>query len=168
MPFATFSFILVAEEIERKFLVTGDAWRGLAAPAYLCQGYLSIDPHRTVRVRLTDDEAWLTVKGLSHESTRLEFEYEIQKSDAREMLDVLCLRPLLEKRRSRVPHAGLIWEVDEFLSENAGLIVAEVELASADQHVEIPAWAGKEVTGEPRYYNSSLLKNPYSHWRESV
>ncbi len=158
----------MAEEIERKFLVTGDAWRALAEPVHLCQGYLADDPDRTVRVRVAGDRAWITVKGLTVGASRREYEYEIPASDAREMLDLLCLQPLLEKRRSRIPRAGLTWEVDEFLGENTGLIVAEVELAFADQPIDFPGWIGKEVTGEPRYYNSNLLKNPYSRWGQTV
>ncbi len=158
----------MAEEIERKFLLVGDAWRALAKPLLLRQGYLSIDPERVVRVRMAGDRAWLTIKGVTHGASRCEYEYEIPAGDAQELLARLCVRPLLEKRRSRIPHAGLIWEVDEFLGENAGLVVAEVELTSPHQPVALPAWVGEEVTGDPRYYNSNLLKNPYSRWSESV
>jgi adenylate cyclase len=158
----------MAEEIERKFLVAGDAWRALAQPAELCQGYLNDDPDRTVRVRVVGDRSWLTIKGRSHGASRCEYEYEIPAADARAMLDDLCLRPMVEKRRSRICSAGLIWEVDEFLGENAGLIVAEVELTSADQMIALPGWIGDEVTGDPRYYNSNLLKNPYSRWGQTV
>jgi adenylate cyclase len=158
----------MAAEIERKFLVGNDAWRASAEPVEIRQGYLSDDPERIVRVRIAGDRAWLTVKGRSSGASRCEYEVEIPETDAREMLDRLCLRPILEKRRSRIPHAGLVWEVDEFLGENAGLIVAEVELASETQPVALPPWIAGEVTGDPRYYNSNLLKNPYSRWSQTV
>lgn len=159
---------MMPHEIERKFLVASDAWRLLAEPVHYRQGYLSDDPERTVRVRVAGDRAWLTVKGLTIGATRPEFEYEIPRAHAFEMLDRLCLRPLLEKRRSRITHAGLVWEVDEFLGDNAGLIVAEVELTSPDQPVTLPDWIADEVTGDVRYYNANLLKNPYSRWGQSV
>ncbi len=152
------------EEIERKYLVSGDAWRELAEPVLIRQGYLCDDPERVVRVRLAGDRAWVTIKGLSQGASRCEYEYEVPAADAREMLDDLCLRPLIEKRRARIPHAGMVWEVDEFMGENAGLTLAEVELASADQQVALPPWIGGEVTGDARYYNANLRKNPYSRW----
>jgi adenylate cyclase len=158
----------MTQEIERKFLVTGDSWRALVEPVHFRQGYISDDPERTVRVRVSGDRAWLTIKGLSIGAARPEYEFEIPVSHAREMLDRLCLRPILEKRRSRIPHGDLVWEVDEFLGENFGLIVAEVELHSADQAFTRPDWVGDEVTGDVRYYNSNLLKNPYSRWGRSV
>lgn len=158
----------MSQEIERKFLVTGDSWRALAEPIHFRQGYLSDDPERTVRVRVAGDQAWLTIKGLNIGAVRPEYEFDIPVPQAREMLDRLCLRPILEKRRSRIEHAGLTWEVDEFLGENSGLIVAEVELPSADHRIAKPDWIGDEVTGDVRYYNSNLLKNPYSRWGRSV
>jgi adenylate cyclase len=158
----------MAAEIERKFLVGNDVWRTLAEPVEIRQGYLSDDPQRIVRVRIAGNRAWLTVKGRSRGASRCEYEYEIPIADAREMLENLCLRPTLEKRRSRIPHAGLVWEVDEFLGENTGLIVAEVELASETQPVDLPPWIAGEVTGDSRYYNSNLLKNPYSRWSQTV
>lgn len=156
------------QEIERKFLVTNDSWRALAEPLHFRQGYLSDDPERTVRVRVVGDKAWLTIKGLAIGAARPEYEFEIPVSHAREMLDRLCLHPILEKRRSRIEQAGLAWEVDEFLGENSGLIVAEVELPAADHPVSKPDWIGEEVTDDVRYYNSNLLKNPYSRWGRSV
>jgi CYTH domain-containing protein len=158
----------MGEEIERKYLVVGSAWQALAKPVQLRQGYLSVDPERIVRVRVADDQAWVTIKGRSHGARRAEYEFPVPKKDATEMLDRLCLQPLLEKRRSRIPHAGLVWEVDEFLGENAGLIIAEVELTAENQPIALPEWIGIEVTGDPRYYNSNLLKNPYSRWRQTV
>ncbi len=158
----------MAEEIERKFHVVSEAWRALGEPVLLRQGYLGDDPERVVRVRLAGDHAWLTIKGISRGPSRREYEYPIPVADARALLNELCLRPLIEKRRTRVPHAGLVWEVDEFLGDNAGLIIAEVELTTADQQVALPPWIGEEVTGDPRYYNSNLLKNPYSRWSRPV
>jgi CYTH domain-containing protein len=153
----------MASEIERKFLVTGQDWRSGNATRYR-QGYLSLDKARSVRVRVAEDAAQLTVKGVTEGATRREFEYEIPLDDAREMLATLCLQPLIEKRRYRVRHGGLVWEVDEFCGDNAGLVVAEVELEHEDQHFDRPAWLGREVTDDPRYYNVNLVQHPYSTW----
>jgi adenylate cyclase len=150
-------------EIERKFLVTGDAWRS-APGTLLRQGYLSSVPERTVRVRLEDGRGTLTVKGLGAGAVREEFEFEIPADDARALLDRLCERPILEKTRRRVAHAGRTWEVDEFHGENAGLVVAEVELESADAAVVLPPWAGAEVTADPRYANANLARAPFRTW----
>lgn len=152
-------------EVERKFLVRSDAWRALGEPVHFRQGYLSDTPERTVRVRLAGDQAWLTVKGMTRGVARNEYEYSIPPEEAAEMLDTLCLRPQIEKRRTRIPLGELIWEVDEFLGENAGLIVAEVELKAPDQSFDLPAWIGAEVSGDCRYFNSNLLKHPFSQWR---
>jgi len=152
----------MALEIERKFLVTGTAWR--AAPQrYFCQGYLNRDKQRTVRVRVAGDEAWLTVKGPSSGAVRSEFEYAIPLDDAKQMLS-LCEQPLIEKNRYVVEHAGHTWEVDEFLGDNAGLVVAEIELASADESFVKPDWIGEEVTQDARYFNSNLAAHPYQRW----
>jgi CYTH domain-containing protein len=150
-------------EIERKFLVRGTAWKTVPGTRYR-QGYLSTVKERVVRVRTIDGKGFLTVKGITRGATRLEFEYQIPAADATEMLDALCERPLIEKTRYRVPYGGLIWEVDEFFGENAGLVVAEVELASEDQAFERPDWVGEEVTGDPRYFNSNLINRPYTRW----
>lgn len=153
-------------EIERKFLVVGDGWRGQATGQRYRQGYLSVDPERSVRIRLADEQAWLTIKGRTTGATRAEYEYAIPVLDAGEMLDSLCVRPLIEKVRYRVDYRGLCWEIDEFSGINAGLLIAEVELESEGQAVELPDWAGKEVTGDARYYNASLVKHPYSQWSD--
>lgn len=152
-------------EVERKFLVNGDAWRALGEPLPIRQGYLCSDPVRVVRVRIAGDHAWLAVKGINLGATRIEFEYPIPIKDAADMLDGFCERPILEKRRTRIPLGEVVWEVDEFLGENAGLIVAEVELRSADQAITLPEWIGDEVTGDARYFNSNLLREPFSRWR---
>ena len=155
----------MATEIERKFLVEGEAWRQGAVGTTLRQGYLSTVKERTVRVRSVGEEGFLTVKGISVGATRVEYEYGIPAADAAEMLDDLCERPLIEKVRYRIPFAGLVWEVDEFLGVNAGLIVAEVELADEAQQFERPPWAGAEVTDDPRYFNANLIADPYSTWQ---
>lgn len=149
-------------EIERKFLVQGEAWR--AAPAvFYSQGYLNRDKARTVRVRIAGDEAFLTIKGQSVGASRLEFEYPIPVADARELL-VLCEQPLIEKYRRKISYEGFIWEVDEFLGENLGLVVAEIELPTEDSVFAYPAWLGQEVTDDVRYFNSNLAKLPFSRW----
>jgi CYTH domain-containing protein len=155
----------MAEEIERKFLVAGDEWRRLAVSSQMLrQGYLSTVKERTVRVRIVDDEGFLTVKGITVGTTRAEFEYPIPGDDAAAMLDDLCERPLVEKTRHIVEHEGLTWEVDEFAGVNEGLIVAEVELERSDQEVPLPPWIGAEVTDDPRYFNANLIAHPYSEW----
>ena len=154
----------MAIEIERKFLVSGTGWR-VAAPRHYRQGYLCHDPARTVRVRLAGDDAFLTIKGETHGASRAEFEYAIPSPDARELLG-LCAGALIEKRRHVSEHDGLLWEVDEFLGDNAGLIVAEVELGTEGQALTLPDWVGAEVTDDPRYYNSNLSRHPYAAWRD--
>jgi CYTH domain-containing protein len=151
-------------EIERKYLIASDDWRDLAAGVDYRQGYLSTVKERTVRVRTIGDKGYLTIKGISTGASRTEYEYEVPADDAHEMLDELCERPLIEKRRCKIPFAGLIWEIDEFFGENRGLIVAEVELEDEDQLIDLPSWIGEEVTGDPRYFNSSLVSNPFSTW----
>ncbi|MET0534894.1 MAG: CYTH domain-containing protein [Steroidobacter sp.] len=149
-------------EIERKFLVDGEDWRQ-ATPLRICQGYLNPDADRTVRVRIAGERAYLTIKGRSRGATRAEFEYEIPVADAEQLLR-LCEGPILEKHRHVLEHAGSKWEVDEFHGDNQGLIVAEIELESADQTFARPRWLRAEVTDDPRYFNSSLSKQPYRTW----
>jgi CYTH domain-containing protein len=155
----------MAVEIERKFLVTGDRWRVGTAVRYR-QGYLSTDKRRTVRLRVAGGRGYITIKGQTTGITRAEYEYEIPLRDAEEMLDQLCDRPLIEKNRTRVSWNNLVWEVDEFFGENQGLILAEVELTTADQLVELPDWIGQEVSGDPRYYNANLAKHPFTDWNK--
>jgi adenylate cyclase len=154
----------MAKEIERKFLVNGSEWKNLAKGTEYRQGYLSTVKERTVRVRTINSAGYLTIKGISTGATRLEYEYEISVADAHEMLDKLCERPLIEKKRYKIEYGGLIWEVDEFFGENEGLLVAEVELEDENQEIRKPEWIGKEVTGDPRYFNSNLSKTPYKRW----
>jgi adenylate cyclase len=152
----------MGKEIERKFRVKEGAWRNVKATRYR-QGYLSTVKERTVRVRTIEDRGYLTIKGIAIGATRLEFEYEIPRQDADALLDI-CERPLIEKNRYEIEHSGFVWEVDEFFGENQGLIVAEIELGSEDQHFPRPDWVGEEVTGDSRYFNSNLIKNPYKKW----
>jgi len=155
----------MAKEIERKFLVVSDRWRQLAEGKAYCQGYIATTyPGQSVRVRIAGDKGYLTIKGPAAGLTRAEFEYEIPWQDAQQMLETLCDRPLIEKTRYRLPLGEVVWEIDEFSGENKGLIVAEVELASEDQPFERPDWLGEEVSGQVKYYNSSLVKCPYSQW----
>mgnify|MGYP003599189172 FL=1 len=151
-------------EIERKFLLAGDAWRGLGQAVLLRQGYLSSARERVVRVRIEGEQAMLTIKGANVGASRGEWEYPIPLADAVELLDGLCEQPLIEKYRHRIEHAGMVWEVDEFLGANAGLVVAEIELASEDQPFEKPEWIGAEVSGDARYYNANLIRHPFSQW----
>ena len=152
----------MAIEIERKFLVTGNDWQS-ANPTHYCQGYLSRDKHRTVRVRIAGEAGALTIKGSTTGASRAEFEYSIPLSDAKSLLQ-MCDEPLVEKNRRVVDYAGMTWEVDEFLGDNTGLVIAEVELDSEDQEIELPSWVGSEVTDDPRYYNSNLSVTPFNSW----
>lgn len=152
----------MAIEIERKFLVINDAWR--EAPAvYFAQGYLSTEKSRTVRVRVAGDGAFLTIKGETQGCSRQEFEYPIPLADGKVLL-AMCEQPLIEKYRRKIPFGDFVWEVDEFLGANAGLVVAEIELPSEDTHFPKPDWAGEDVTSDARYYNANLVKHPWSHW----
>lgn len=153
-------------EIERKFLVLpGADWKGDHPGRYCCQGYICSGPAGAVRVRIMDDEAWLTLKGNTQGIARAEYEYPIPVEDARAMLKDLVRGGLVEKIRYRVPFQGLIWEVDEFLGENAGLTLAEVELEDEEQPFAKPQWAGRDVSDDTRYLNACLAKKPYSHWK---
>lgn len=151
-------------EIERKFLVQGEGWRSLGTSELFIQGYISRTVGRVVRVRLVGDKGYLTIKGKNVGMQLPEFEYEIPAADARELLDTLAEKPLLHKKRHRIPFAGFMWEVDEFAGENQGLVVAEIELPSPDSVFEKPEWIGEEVTGIARYYNSNLCEFPYCRW----
>jgi adenylate cyclase len=154
----------MGKEIERKFLVTGNDWRSLAKGTTYRQGYLSTVKERTVRVRTIDQDGFLTIKGVTVGASRAEFEYPIPGADADEMLTNLCEKPLIEKKRSKIPFEGLTWEIDEFFGDNQGLIVAEVELTDENQVFAKPSWVGTEVTGDPRYFNSNLIKHPFTKW----
>ena len=154
----------MAIEIERKFLVRDSSWKeGVVGKVYH-QGYLSREKESTVRVRRVEEKAFLTIKGAGDGLSRPEYEYEIPLSDGQELLETLCEQPLIEKIRYLVHYAGMVWEVDEFLGENSGLVVAEIELSSPAQSFEKPPWLGVEVTGEPRYYNACLCGKPFCTW----
>ncbi len=151
-------------EIERKFLVRDDAWRaGVTGVRHLRQGYLAIDGGNAARVRTDGTRAWITVKGRRQGISRAEFEYEVPLADAEGLL-ILCGERLVEKRRHLVPHEGHTWEVDEFFGANAGLIMAEIELATAQERVDLPAWLGSEVSFDPRYTNARLATQPFGRW----
>lgn len=149
-------------EIERKFKVRGD-FRPSGSGTEITQGYLSRDPKRTVRVRIAGSRGFLTIKGENRGAVRAEYEYAIPLPDARELL-ALCEAPRIEKTRYVETAAGRRWEIDVFHGANDGLIIAEVELPSADAEVTLPPWAEAEVTGESRYYNSALITHPYAQW----
>lgn len=157
----------MATEIERKFLVRDDAWKEAAQGVRFRQGYLSSVPERVVRVRTAGERGMLTVKGITRGVSRLEFEYPIPVTDAERMLDALCEKPLIDKTRYRVEHAGMSWEIDEFHGDNAGLVLAEIELKHEDQAFARPDWLGDEVSADPRYFNSNLATHPYASWRRA-
>ena len=153
-------------EIERKFLVDkdSDAWR--RDGEIFRQGYLSTHKGRTVRIRVRGERGFITVKGLAEGLRRVEFEYEIPKAEATAMLERLCEQPIIEKTRYHVPYGAHLWEVDAFHGANAGLVVAEIELGQPEEEFEKPSWLGAEVTGQARYFNSRLVKEPYSTWEK--
>ena len=157
----------MAQEIERKFLVRGDLYKLSAAGSYkIAQGYLSSLPERTVRVRIRDDRAFLTIKGPSGPTgiSRFEWEREIAVRDAGELMKI-CEPGIVEKIRYEVPSGIHTIEVDEFSGDNSGLVIAEIELGSEEEEFERPGWLGEEVTGQERYFNSMLSKNPFKRWQ---
>jgi len=152
-------------EIERKYLVNKEKWNKITKTEkqFIRQGYLLTDPHKTIRVRLTDTLGFITIKGLSQGATRAEFEYEIPKLDAMQLLDMFAIADLI-KIRYKVKFKNKIWEVDEFSGDNLGLIVAEIELSNENEQFELPDWVEQDVTEEKKYYNSNLSVNPYKNW----
>ena len=157
----------MAREIERKFLVNGTEWKRGVTGVRFRQGYLSAVKERVVRVRLEGTRGRLTIKGLTTGTSRLEFEYDIPQADAACMLDELCERPLIEKTRYRLTVGRHVWEIDEFHGDNEGLVVAEIELASAGEAFEPPSWPGREVSNAPRYFNANLIRRPFTQWADS-
>lgn len=157
----------MSSEIEHKYLVRQDVWKPWTAGVLYRQGYLSSVKERVVRAQIAGDHAYLTVKGLTQGVTRLEFEYPIPVADAAIMLEQLCERPLIEKTRYREEFKGHWWEIDEFHGDNAGLVIAEIELASDSARYVIPPWAAAEVSDDPRYFNVNLGVNPYKNWKTS-
>jgi adenylate cyclase len=157
----------MAIEIERKFLLRNESWRAYVSHSVIYkQGYLSSQATSSIRVRISDKQAWLNIKSATIGTQRAEYEYEIPLADANEILANLCLRPVIEKTRHFVTHDNHLWEIDEFDGENSGLIVAEIELQSVDEFFVKPDWLGDEVTQDVRYYNNNLAREPYSQWRE--
>ncbi len=156
----------MAIEIERKFLVNKEKWQASQKPKgdFYRQGYIVTNPEKTIRVRLTENTAFLTIKGKSEGASRAEFEYEIPTDDARELLDSFATTSI-EKIRYTLEFAGKIWEIDEFLGENQGLIVAEIELNNETEQFLNPDWVGTEVTGQKKYYNSQLSTLPFKQWK---
>jgi adenylate cyclase len=155
----------MAKEIERKFLLAGEAWRDeVESSERMVQGYLNDEGPVSVRARIAGPRAWLNIKSRTLGISRDEFEYEIPLADAERMLNHLTTGPVIDKTRHFVRRGGHLWEIDEFHGENDGLIVAEVELEHVDQPFDKPAWLGEEVSHEARYYNVSLVKKPYSQW----
>ena len=155
----------MGQEIERKFLVKSDFKPFVKKSIRIVQGYLSSVPERTVRVRIKGDKGFLTIKGIGNESgaSRFEWEKEIAKEDAESLLKI-CEPGVIDKTRHLVEVGNHTYEVDEFYGDNQGLTLAEVELASEDETFEKPDWLGEEVTGDVKYFNSMLMKNPYSKW----
>ncbi|MDD1621071.1 MAG: CYTH domain-containing protein [Methylococcaceae bacterium] len=155
----------MALEVEHKFLLVSDAWRDeIKHSVHYKQGYLSSSPMSSVRVRISDSHAWLNIKSATIGCYRQEFEYEIPLADANAILDELCHKPLVEKIRHFVYRDQHVWEIDEFMGDNAGLIVAEIELSQIGESFEKPVWLGREVTDDLRYYNNNLTKNPFKDW----
>lgn len=156
----------MALEIEKKFLLNLAKWQQVSKPKgeHFRQGYLLTDPTKTIRVRMTDTKGFLTIKGKSVGATRLEFEYEIPLLEAKELLDNFAVSEL-SKIRYKINYKGKIWEVDEFLGDNLGLMVAEIELVSEEESFELPDWVDREVTTEAKYYNSNLTVLPFKDWK---
>jgi CYTH domain-containing protein len=152
------------KEIERKFLVKGDSWRGLAKPQFYQQGYIDTINQTTIRIRIVGEKGFLTIKGKSQGIARSEYEYQIPLADAQQMLQELCQKPQIQKNRYQIQVKELLWDVDEFLGDNSGLIIAEVELEKEDQIIELPEWIAQEVSLDPRYFNYNLTKFPYKNW----
>ena len=154
------------QEIERKFLVKNESFKSLAtAKKKIAQGYLNTNPERTVRVRIANEKAFLTIKGKGNETgmTRFEWEKEIPLEEAKSLLE-LCEKGVIEKTRFEIPSGKHLFEVDEFYGENVGLIIAEIELSDENEAFEKPDWLGKEVTNDERFYNAYLSKNSFKNW----
>jgi len=157
----------MALEIERKFLVINDSWKSQVVRSHvLKQGYLASSPGPTVRIRTSDESAFLTIKGKTIGISRVEFEYEVPMEEALDLLKLSANTPI-EKTRHIIKTDGHVWEIDVFEGANQGLVLAEVELRSEDEQVVLPAWIGSEVSHDPRYFNSYLSKNPFSNWKEN-
>jgi len=158
----------MAIEIEHKFLLANDAWRQYTTRSIAYkQGYLSSQASSSIRVRISDERAWLNIKSATIGTHRHEYEYEIPLADATEILNTLCKKPLIEKTRYFIDTEQHVWEIDEFHGDNLGLVVAEIELSEINQDFEKPQWLGEEVTQDMRYYNNNLAVHPYSEWSKN-
>ena len=155
----------MAIEIEKKFLLKYLPLSLLSRGILIRQGYMVNKKDKVVRIRLSGDQGFFTVKGITCNASRKEFEYPVPQQDAMEMLSLFCKKPLIEKTRYQIEFNGFEWVIDLFEGRNKGLVVAEIELDSSDQPFEKPDWIGKEVTHDPRYFNSNLIKAPYSTWK---
>lgn len=155
----------MGKEIERKFLVTSTDFKTGAEGVFYRQGYLTNLPEKVVRVRIAGEEGFLTIKGKNSGITRTEFEYPIPVEEATLLLEQFCEGKSIEKYRYRICYEGFIWEVDEFLGDNEGLLMAEIELPAEETRFALPAWIGEEVSNDLRYYNANLLNTPYKSWK---
>ena len=155
----------MATEIERKFLVINDDWRGIVeSEMQIVQAYLGNNEFSSTRIRIQDDKANINIKSATLGISRTEFEYDIPVVDAQLIIDDLCIKPVIAKTRFIVEHMNHTWEIDVFSGDNEGLIVAEIELSSPDEAFEKPSWLGEEVSNDARYYNVCLVRNPYKTW----
>lgn len=154
----------MGKEIERKFLVKPGQWQPANQGTTIRQGYLSSVKERVVRVRTKGEKGFLTIKGITKGISRSEFEYQIPAEEANDLLTHLCEQPLIEKTRYKEVHGAHTWEIDVFFGDNEGLIIAEVELSDETERLELPVWAGEEVSADPRYFNSNLIQHPYKNW----
>ena len=154
----------MSTEIERKFLTQSSEWKSCGIRKFYRQGYLSINKNRTIRIRVVEDKGFMTIKSAPIGFTRNEFQYQIPFDDAIEIINSLCEKPIIEKYRTSIKINEVTWEVDEFLGDNAGLIIAEIELNDEKQKVALPDWIGEEITNDYRYSNSNLVKHPFKDW----
>lgn len=154
-------------EIEKKFLLINDDWKKDTTSTIYYQGYLHSGAGKTVRVRIAGEKSFLTIKGKHSGISRMEFEYAIPMEDAKVLLEELCEKPIIHKKRYLKNHGGFLWEIDEFYGENQGLILAEIELEDEQQNFPKPTWVGKEVTHDGRFYNANLRVNPYKNWKDT-
>ena len=155
----------MGQEIERKFLVNAQKWEALdkPQPRLYRQGYFTTNPGKSIRIRYSGEHSYLTIKSEPAHLSRSEFEYEIPNKDALELLDHFCDAEL-EKYRYIIMHHNKKWEVDVFLKDNEGLIMAEIELKEAEESFDLPSWVEKEVTGDEKFYNANLVTNPFTNW----
>jgi adenylate cyclase len=163
------TIIFISLEIERKFLVADDSWRGdINGSVDIVQGYLANTNMCSIRIRTAGEKASINLKSMTLDIVRTEYEYPLPLDEAQSILNSLCIQPLIMKSRYHITYKGHDWEVDEFKGDNNGLMVAEIELDNPNAQFEKPAWLGKEVSKDIRYYNVSLVDKPYKHWQDKV